>query len=103
MKNIAHSDVITKIVADKLCEAGTMMDGAGFYAVEACNAEACREYVFSKEEMVRVTVETSCNLSNIGQISACQTMLDKTDSGFMYKKTSITQAGLDAMEGNNFQ
>ena len=76
-----------------------MAGGAGFFAIEACNAEASREYVFSKEEMVRVTVETSCNLSNVGQVAECQKTLDKNESGFLFKKTTITQAGLDAMAG----
>jgi hypothetical protein len=98
--NSCHSDIVTSITAAKLFEAGTMLEGAGFFAVEACNAEAARATVFSAEEMVRVTVETSCNLSNIGHVAECQRNLEKDEVGFMYKKTTITQAGLDAVEGN---
>ena len=99
-KRLSYNDVVTTIAAEKLCEAGSMMGGSGFFAVEACNADAARSYVFSPEEMVRVTVETSCNLSNLGHVAECQKNLGKSDCGFMYKKTTITQAGLDAAKGN---
>ena len=99
-KMFSHDDVVTTIAAEKLCEAGSMIGGSGFFAIEACNAEAAREFVFSPEEMVRVTVETSCNLSNLGHVAECQRNLEKNESGFMFKKTTITQAGLDAAEGN---
>jgi hypothetical protein len=101
-KSLSRNDVVTTIAAQKLCEAGSMMGGSGFLAVEACNAEAARACVFSPEEMVRVTVETSCNLSNLGHVAECQKNLEKRECGFMFKKTTITQAGLDAVEGNLF-
>jgi len=101
-QNLHPNEIITTIAAEKLCEAGSMAGGAGFFAMEACTAEASRECVFPAEEMVRVTVETSCNLSNIGHVAECQKNLENNDLGFMFKKTTITQAGLDAAAGINF-
>ena len=93
-KRLSYNDVVTTIAAEKLCEAGSMMEGSGFFAVEACNADAARSYVFSPEEMVRVTVETSCNLSNLGHVAECQKNFKKSDCGFMYKKNNNNTGGI---------
>ncbi len=76
-----------------------MAGRAGFFGIEQCVAEKARELIFSPEEMVRITVETSCNLSNINEVAKCQNHIQNGELGFMYKKTTITQTGLDAMEG----
>jgi len=100
-KGLSHNDIITVLTAESLVAAGKMAGGAGFYGIEHCVAEKAREVIFSPEEMVRITVETSCNLSNINEVAKCQSTLQQGEVGFMYKKTTITQAGLDAMEGKN--
>ena len=101
-KGYSYNEVITSLTAESLVAAGNMAGGAGFFGMEHCVAEKARTAVFSPEEMVRITVETSCNLSNINEVAKCQATLNQGEVGFMYKKTTITQTGLDVMAGIKF-
>ena len=97
--NMSHSDIVASIIAESINLVGTSASGGGYFAMEDLIGMAAREFTFSKEKMVEKAIMTTCNFSNMGEISKCQENLDKGDSGIMYQKATYVQAGLDAYNG----
>ena len=101
MEGFDQKSIVAQITAEDLANVGRRAEGSGYFAAENLVAAECRNGIFSKESLVQLTVETSANLTNVGDISAKQNNLGKRETGLMWKQTSICQAGLDAVEGSN--
>ena len=100
LDSLDHQSIVAQIAAEDLADVGRRAEGSGYFAAENLLAFEARNNIFSKESLVQLTIETSANLTNVGDLSSKQNNLGKRESGLLWKKTTICQAGLDAVEGS---